>query len=120
MEADLQRHYGVDYRDRWRRDSSGRRVLTMRRLKVLIDHMPVESELRAAATDAPLMNLEHVLLADIWQATARSKAPHPLLREARSKTRANRQATPQRRRKLAAAKARRRDRLRRIDDGEIT
>src|SRR5690606_27068527 len=45
VEADLQRFYGIDDRDRWRPDEHGRPRLTLRRLWVLISHLPPESTL---------------------------------------------------------------------------
>ena len=39
IEADLQRHYRIDYRDRWR-DRGGESRLTYRRLLVLLDGLP--------------------------------------------------------------------------------
>lgn len=62
------RFYGVDLRDLWRRDDRGRRVLTLRRLHVLIKHLPTDS-----ATHFYLFGpiarwgpTEH-LLADLWE-----------------------------------------------------
>lgn len=103
MEADLQRFYGIDYRDRWR--DGGR--LTLRRLYVLLANLPPESALAALERDGkPDIRLEHVMLGDIWQATARSRKPHPLISDARRDARKKKAITPARRKKLADARRR--------------
>jgi hypothetical protein len=67
VEADLQRFYGIDYRDRWRRDGDGRRRLTLRRLFVLVRHLP-ESDSAVAAElrkHRPYWSLEAHLLDNV-------------------------------------------------------
>lgn len=115
MEADLLRFYGVDVRDRWHPDR--RRRLTLRRIHVLLRHLPHDAATVAAQRDhRPFFALEHVLLADVWQAAAQSKKPHPLLTEAQKQARRQkRQVDPK---KLAAARARARARKRSLQGGE--
>lgn len=113
MEADLQRYYQVDYRDRWRGD------LTLRRLHVLVTNLPAESSTSAALNGGfvPLSRSES-LLAEVWQAAARSKRRHPLLAVALKKTR---KSIPSgRRRKLDDLAARQRARRAAIERGDIT
>lgn len=113
MEADLQRYYQIDYRDRWRGD------LTLRRLMVLITHLPAESSTALALNSGfrPLSRSE-ALLAEIWQAAARSKRRHPLLSVALKKQR--KPISSKRRRKLDELVQRQRARRAAIDRGDIT
>lgn len=116
MEADLQRFYGIDYRDRWRPDAHGRPLLTLRRLMVLIEHLPAESVLQTTLRQGrPAWRLEHVLLAHVWQAAGHSKEPHPWLTRETRRSRGG--PDP---RKLAAARARAAKRKRAIEAGRIT
>lgn len=116
MEADLLRFYGVDYRDRWRRDEHGRPLLTLRRISVLVDNLPPESSLRMHLSKGePVWRLEHVLLAHLWQVQARSKKPHPMLKRAMAKSR--RGPSP---RKLSDARRRAAARRAAIEAGRIT
>lgn len=105
MEADLARWYQIDYRDRWRRDENGKPRLTLRRLYVLLRHLPPDAALvRALGDGQAVWNLEHVILAHIWQAVARSKKPHPLLAKAHQLTK--RLKSPERISQLEAARKR--------------
>jgi hypothetical protein len=115
VEADLQRFYQVDYRTRW---TAGPGRLTLRRLMVLVRHLPAESATVQALNGGHVWSLGEVLLADVWQATARSKTRHPLLVEAQRHAR--RVALPSGfTRRAAAARARARARRERIAAGEI-
>lgn len=50
VEADLQAHYGIDYRDRFRTDpATGRPLLTLRRLCSLVTRIPVHESRVAQA-----------------------------------------------------------------------
>lgn len=111
MEADLQSHYGLDYRDRWRFDADGHRRLTLRRLGVLVRHLPVDSS-TAMATGSSGWTLSDHLLADVFHATAGT--PHPGL----PKTDAA--IDPLRDKAIRAAKVRAAERARAIAAGEIT
>ncbi len=116
MEADLQRVYQVDYRDRW----AGR--LTLRRLSALIRHLPPDAAVwRAVDPDGAadsLWGMEHYLLDDLrmWveaRATGTKPDPHP----ARPKRKAVLLTpTVDRARKLRDARRRSRDRRRAIDE----
>lgn len=121
VEADIQRFYGVDYRDRWRFDGNGRRRLTLRRLWVLVTYLPPESAIVAAARDgAPHWSVEAHLLDDLRIVLTGSKekpaSPHPM----RPKPRSDRANPARRAKQLAAARDRLRERRRRIEAGEIT
>lgn len=110
MEADLQRFYGADYRDRWRGD------LTLRRLLVLIRHLPPESALSAELRGGePHWTVGDHLLDDLRMAQTGSKKhpakPHPQ-RPLGSKKTVNPQA-------LAAGRRRRAARRRAIEAGDI-
>lgn len=113
MEADLQRYYRIDYRDRWRGD------LTLRRLMVLISHLPPESSTAVALGGGfrPLSRTES-LLAEIWQPLARSKRRHPLLSAALKKHR--KPISAKRRRKLDDLTRRQQARREAIERGDIT
>ena len=76
MEADLQRYYGIDYRDRWRFDADSRRVLTLRRVGVLVRNLPRGSAVVQAETEGRSWSLTDTLLADLFHAT--TGQPHPL------------------------------------------
>lgn len=105
MEADLQRFYRIDYRDRWRGD------LTLRRIWVLIHHLPGDSA-SARALGGPGLDTTHVLLADVFAALVGK--PHPL----RNVTPAA--PSPARVARLRDARRRAAERQRAIDSGEIT
>lgn len=112
MESDLQVHCnGIDYRDRWRFDSEGRRRLTLRRIGLLIRHLPPGSA-TALATGGTGWGLSDHLLADIYGATAGEAHP--------SKPKPVKGSDPARDKARRAAKARARERQRQIDAGEIT
>jgi hypothetical protein len=120
VEADLQRFYGIDYRDRWRFDENGARRLTLRRIFVLVQHLPPESAIADLARDGkPHWSIEAQLLDDLRVSLTGSKdrpsRPHP----ARPKPSTQPRETPERRRKLAAARRRARERRRLIDAGLI-
>lgn len=103
MEADLSLFHHLDIRDLGRQ-VDGRFVLTYRMVLVRLRHLPPDSALRQALADGPILSTTDVLLAHNWQASARSKRPHPMLAKAmrdRKKTH-----TPERARKLADAKRR--------------
>ena len=116
MEADLQRWYQLDYRDRWHPDR--RQRLTLRRLLVLVFRLPGESATMRALNDGkPVIDsLVQIFLADIWQASAQSKKPHPLIADARQASKSKR-VTADRRVLLAAAKRRARERRMTMEGG---
>ena len=125
MEADLLRFYQIDLRDHWRK-VEGRVVLTLRRIKVLLAHLPEDSALAVLSNDGkPVPTVEAVLLADIWQQLAAQSAkqgatihPHPLMKAmtAESEKRHN----EARRAALDRANAANIERRRAIAAGEIT
>lgn len=72
----MQHWFNVDYRDRWRKDADGFPLLTLRRVGVLIRHLPAESAVNVALGSSG-WTLEHYLLAHLFHATAGQ--PHPAL-----------------------------------------
>jgi hypothetical protein len=111
VESDLSRYHHIDYRDRWRRDSGGRRRLTLRMISVRIRHLPPDSA-TAIALGGPGWRLEHYLAAHLFHATAGK--PHPML------PKPEKAASAERDKKIRKAKARARERQRALDAGEIT
>lgn len=108
MEADLLHYYNVDYLDRWR----GR--LTLRRIFVLVRNLPSDSSVWAALRDGPDWTLEAHLLDDLRLALTGSK-PHPTRPVGKPRV-----ETPERQRRLAAARRRLQARRQAIEAGEIT
>lgn len=111
MESDLQVHCGgIDYRDRWRFDSNGRRKLTLRRINTLLRHLPQDSA-TVIACGGSGWRLEHYLLADVYGTNAKDQHPwYP---------KPVKGSDPERTKRLREAKARARERQRAIDAGEI-
>lgn len=112
VEADLQiRCNGVDYRDRWRFDANGRRILTLRRIGVLLRGLPPDCETARAEGSSGRTNVE-ILLMDLWSATTGELHPfYPKNSKA---------ADPAREKAIRLAKVRQQERQRAIDAGEIT
>lgn len=121
IEADLQHYYGIDYRDRDRFDEFGERKLPMRRLWVLIHHLPADSAVAAIDRDGPLWTLEAHLLDDVrmWLmllagAKAKEVKPHP------QRPIPAKHVDPARMKKIIDARKRLHERQRAIAAGEIT
>lgn len=115
MEADLQRFYGIDIRDRHLRNDAGVSRLPLRRLWVLITYLPGHAAVADVLRDQQVWSIEAHLLDDlrmVWTGSKDKPAkPHP----ARPKPRS---ATPDPR-KIAAARRRRDARRKAIEAGEI-
>lgn len=81
MEADLQRYYGTDLRDRWIRNDADRPVLPLRRLWVLISHIPADAATADALRKQPAWSIEAHLLDDLRMVLTSSEKkpakPHP-------------------------------------------
>ncbi len=116
MEADLQRFYGIDYRDRWHADP--RQRLTLRRLCVLILRNPppegwVARRLLGGSvwtlTNHQLDDLRLTLEALLTDSKKHKPKPDPNRPTGASERRLKRN-TPERQRKLADARARSRAR----------
>lgn len=117
MEADLSRYYRIDYRDRWRFDEFGQRLLTLRMIRVRVKHLPPQSALGQALGLDTGWTVGDYLLADVFKALTGKNHP------ARPKpTKQRRQRVPDRKRaeKLAAAKRRKAAREAAIARGELT
>jgi len=110
VESDLSRYHHIDYRDRWRFDAGVRR-LTLRRLFVLVRHLPTDSATSIAA-GGPGWLLGDYLLAHVYQATAGEA--HPSLPKASAVS------DPLRDKRIRQARMRAHERQRAIDAGEIT
>jgi len=67
VESDLSRFWGIDYRDRWRFDESGSRLLTLRQIFARISHLPADSALAIAMGRRSPSEL---LLMDIYEPLA--------------------------------------------------
>ncbi|HAF73299.1 MAG TPA: hypothetical protein DCL06_11290 [Corynebacterium variabile] len=74
IERDLQRFYRIDYRDRWR-PGGGTSQLTYRRLLVLLDGLPAESEFRAAVLDVSPVSRIELRLVELWESWAGKAHP---------------------------------------------
>lgn len=105
VESDLSRYHGLHLADLF----TGH--LTVRRLLVLIKHLPEDSALGRAMGR---WTVPEYLLSHVWQAAARSKKPHPATPKAQT------YRSPKRERALQRARARARERARAIAAGEIT
>jgi hypothetical protein len=81
IEADFSRYYNIDLRDHWRFDSQGRRILTLRMIKVRLKYLPTNSAFHLEIGSSG-WQLEHYLMAHIFQATAGQ--PHPGLPKAKA------------------------------------
>jgi hypothetical protein len=97
----------------------------LRRLRVLVRHLPRDTDtVRALAGQEP-PSTEAVLLAELWSLVdahvgRRKRARvHPLLKDLRQTQRARAVTSPDRRRALAAARRRQAARRRAIESGEI-
>jgi len=111
VESDLSRYHNIDYRDRWRFDSEGRRRLTLRMIAVRVKHLPSDSA-TAIATGGNGWTLADHLLADLYHATAHEIHPW--------KPKQDKGSDPAHEKAKRAARARVRERQRAIDAGEIT
>lgn len=114
MEADLARFYGIDYRDRWRADEHSRPRLTLRMIAVRIRHIPLESAIARLENDgnAPWTRVEQLLdeLRRHLAVLAGVKKPKPDPGRRVGEVR----HSPKRQRNLAAARARKRERDKRL------
>lgn len=72
VESDLNRFWGLDYRDRFRFDKHGRRKLTFRQIHARICHLPADSALAVEMNRRSPMEL---LLMDLYEPLA--GRPHP-------------------------------------------
>jgi hypothetical protein len=111
VESDLQRYYRIDYRDRWRFDQNSHRLLTLRRIGVLLGQLPPDCAVARAEGSSGRTNVE-ILLMDLYGAT--TGVQHPLY------PKTAKAFDPEREKRMRAAKVRARERQRAIDAGEIT
>lgn len=84
VEADLQHHYGIDYRDRFRLDpDTGRPRLTLRRMAALITRIPADqSRVAEAALGYRPWSREAEVLDEVRRTTlavhgVKNPKPHP-------------------------------------------
>lgn len=121
VEADLQDHYGIDYRDRFRTDpATGRPMLTLRRLCVLVTQIPADQSRTAAASLGYWpWSREASLLDDIRRTQlathgVKDPKPHP---DRVHRTPADEAKLADRRRLAAERRARRQRQLEEMADG---
>ena len=67
VESDLNRFWNLDYRDRWRFDGNGNRLLTLRRIYTRISHLPADS---ALAMEMGRRSPVELLLMDVYEPLA--------------------------------------------------
>ena len=119
MEADLSRFHQIDLRDRYRRLPDGSRALTLRMIWVRLFHLPPESALMTSLRDGRVhWTNTDVLLAEVWQATARSKKPHPRMAKDAKRIRRTQAVRPEREAKRRDAIRRERARKHRLRGGD--
>lgn len=121
VEADLQLHYGIDYRDRFRIDTAtGRPVLTLRRLAVLVSRIPrheskvVETLLGHRPWSREAAMLDEVRRTQLATHGVKNPKPHP---DRVHRTRADEAAVERRRQLTKARQDRRRKQLEEMADG---
>lgn len=121
IEADLQRFYRVDYRDRWRSDERGLPRLTLRRIRVLVKHLPADAACVEVLNDGKqVWSRTDQLLDEIRRRLDRLGGVKRPKADPSRPRRTRKAPTPQRRRRFADARARARQRRRDIERGAIT
>lgn len=121
LEADLQEHYGIDYRDRFRRDPvTGRPVLTLRRMAVLVSRIPAhksrvaEKMLGHRPWSREASMLDEVRRTQLATHGVKNPKPHP---DRVRRTRVDEAAVARRRQLTKDRQARRRKQLEEMADG---
>lgn len=112
LEADLSHRHGMDLRDYWRRDSYGRRLLTLRQIAARVRWLPADSAVARVLGGPGWTNADY-LLADVFHAHAGK--PHPGRPAATART-----EDPARARARASALARARAHRQAVTEGGIT
>jgi hypothetical protein len=77
VESDLDRYWGLDYRDRWRFDTEGQRRLTLRQIHARVTNLPADSALAIAMGKRTPVEL---LLMDLYEPIAHQAHPERPLR----------------------------------------
>lgn len=83
IESDLDRFWGIDYRDRFRFDDDGRRRLTLRQIYARLVEPPRESRLSIAANNGkePVSGTA-IAVMDLWEVWTRKRHPsRPMSKE---------------------------------------
>ncbi|MBB1022967.1 MULTISPECIES: hypothetical protein [unclassified Dietzia] len=107
VEADFARFYpSVDYLDRYRRDSRGRTRLSLRRLLLLVDHLPQESAFASALAERHPISGEQAATYAVWSALTGKQ--HPYLDDLKNRRDQERKAQLIRSRRAATAEQNRR------------
>ena len=79
VESDLARFWNIDYRDRWRFNADGHRLLTLRQIYARVSHLPADS---ALAVEMGRRSPTELLLMDIYEPLAgRAHPARPLTPE---------------------------------------
>lgn len=105
VESDLDRFWGLDYRDRWRFDAEGQRRLTLRQIHARITNLPADSALAIAMGKRTPVEL---LLMDLYEPIAHQAHPERPLRPEQVAERRAAAAKLERERELKADYRRRR------------
>jgi len=74
VESDLSQYHHIDYRDRWRFDADGRRLLTLRMIHVRVQNLPLDSA-TAIAEGSGGWTIGHYLQAHAVE--VQTGKPHP-------------------------------------------
>ena len=121
VEADLQAHYGIDYRDRFRVDPvTGRPILTLRRLCSLVSRIPAhqsrvaQAELGFMPWSREAQMLDEVRRTQLATHGVKNPKPHP---DRVRRTPADDAAIARRRRLAQERMARRQRQLEAMADG---
>lgn len=115
VEADLARYYHVDYRDRWRRDAAGRRLLTLRMIRARVKYLPPQSAVGQVLKLDTGFTVGDYLLTDIFKAlTGKTHPARPKATPQRKVAKTTRRAG-----QVAAAKRRKKAREEQIARGEL-
>ena len=76
VESDLNRFWNLDYRDRWRLNADGRRLLTLRQVYVRMQNLPTDSAVAIALNGGKLHRTgTEIVLMDVWEALTHQRHP---------------------------------------------
>jgi len=113
--VDLAHHYGVDYRDRWRRGPDGVLLLSWWRIRTYLAGLPSDSAWARALSGVDMPSATEMLLMQVVESN--SGQEHPSLKKLRAAMKRGR--TPQQVAMTAKKAERRRDALARKRAAEV-
>ncbi|MBB1034652.1 hypothetical protein G6031_09650, partial [Dietzia sp. CQ4] len=96
----------MDYLDRYRRDFRGRPMLSLRRLLLLVDHLPQESAFASALAERHPISGEQAATYAVWSALTGKQ--HPYLDDLKNRRERERKAALIRERRASTAAQNRR------------